>query len=62
MNILKSVIIGTGDKIVYVVNSALEVFQNVLSLRLGEMKRYGGTRELLDLELDKLFDNIIAKS
>lgn len=41
------------------VHTALDMCANVLHLRLGEMKQFGGSREMLDELLERLFENIV---
>lgn len=62
INLIKPVVLGTQDKVQYVVHTALDMCANVLHLRLGEMKQFGGSREMLDDLLEKLFENIVQKS
>jgi hypothetical protein len=48
INVLKPTILCTNDKISFVVHTALDVFCNVLTLRLAKMRKFGGNRQDLD--------------
>jgi len=48
INMLKPVVLATSDKIAIVVHTGLDFCANVLWQRLGDMKRFGLGKLLLD--------------